>query len=143
MEDAAPSRLTVAVVDDHILVSEMLALSITKENDLEFAGIAANLNEALDLVHRSSPNVVILNYRAPAGDSIAAATRIIEASPDTRVVLVVGDSEDAARRQRAIDAGVTGLLGRNSSIGDVLHAVRSAGRDELFIRPVNPVDVET
>ena len=132
MEDAIPSRLTVAVVDDQILVSEMLALSITKESDLEFAGIAANLTEALELVHRSSPNVVILNYRAPAGDCIDAATRIIDASPKTRVVLVVLDSTDAPKRQRAIDAGVTGLLGRNSSIGDVLHAVRSAGRNELL-----------
>ena len=143
MDDAVPSRLTVAIVDDQILVSEMLALSITKEIDLEFAGIAATINEALELVHRTSPNVVILNYRAPAGDCIAAAARIIEASPDTRVVLVVGDSDDAPKRQRAIDAGVTGLLGRNSSISEVLLAVRSAGRNELFIRPVNPADVDT
>jgi chemotaxis response regulator CheB len=45
---AAPIR--VAVVDDHIIVSEMLALSISKESDLELVDIAGNVADALDLV---------------------------------------------------------------------------------------------
>jgi DNA-binding NarL/FixJ family response regulator len=47
MENVSESSIRVAVVDDHIMVSELLALSITKEDDLSLVGVVGGVDEAL------------------------------------------------------------------------------------------------
>jgi DNA-binding NarL/FixJ family response regulator len=126
---AAPIR--VAVVDDHIIVSEMLALSISKESDLELVDIAGNVADALDLVRRDRPDVVLVNFRLPDGDGVDVVKKILEEFPDTRVVMLSGSVNHEVRAQ-SIGAGCVRYLGRDRSIRDIINAVRSAAHDDLI-----------
>lgn len=128
---AAPIR--VAVIDDHIMVSEMLALSISKEHDLVLVDVAANMADALDLVRRDRPDVVLVNYRLPHGDGVDVVRKILEEFPDTRVVMLSSSVERDVRGQ-SFGAGFVRYLGRDRSIRDILTAIRSAAHEDL-IRP--------
>jgi len=68
--------------------SEMLALSISKEKDLVLVDVAATMADALDVVRRDRPDVVLVNYRLPGGDGVDVVRKILEEFPDTRVVML-------------------------------------------------------
>jgi DNA-binding NarL/FixJ family response regulator len=127
-----PTR--VAIVDDHIIVSEMLALSISKESDLALAGTASNTIEAMRLIKRELPDVLLMNYRLPYGDCVETIKEIGVESPKTRVVLL-SPSADRDLVARAQAAGCVGFLDKDSSIADVLAAIRSAARSESVVQP--------
>ncbi|HVA53462.1 MAG TPA: response regulator transcription factor [Acidimicrobiales bacterium] len=126
---AAPIR--VAIVDDHIIASEMLALSISKECDLVLVDVATNMADALDIVRRDRPDVVLVNYRLPDGDGVDAVKKILEEFPDTRVVML-SSSVDRDVRAQSFGAGCVRYLGRDRSIRDILTAIRSAAHEDLF-----------
>ena len=132
------SSIRVIVVDDHIMVSEMLALSITKEPDLSFAGIADTVDGALELLQREHPDVVLLNYRLPDFECIEVIKLMVKESPASRIVMLSGNGDHELQRL-ALEAGCTGLLGKNAQIGDVLAAIRAAFNGDLTIGAGEPL----
>ncbi|HVA69984.1 MAG TPA: response regulator transcription factor [Acidimicrobiales bacterium] len=133
MTSSATTPTSVAVVDDHIMVAEMLALTISKESDLQLVGVAGNIADALVLVNREHPNVVLMDYRLPDGDGLDAVKKILGKYPETYIVMLTG-SGSPDLLARSIEAGCVGLLSKDRPIDDVLSAVRSAARGELVIR---------
>jgi two-component system, NarL family, nitrate/nitrite response regulator NarL len=132
MENVSDPSIRVAVVDDHIMVSELLALSISKETDLSLVGVVGNVADALDLIKREHPAVILLNYRLPDFECIEVVKLMVKESPDSRVVMLSGNG-DHGLQCLAIDAGCTGLLGKNARIAEVLAAIRAAVRGEIVI----------
>jgi DNA-binding NarL/FixJ family response regulator len=130
---AATTPTSVAVIDDHIMVAEMLALTISKESDLRLAGVAGNIADALVLVNKEQPDVVLMDYRLPDGDGLEAVKKILGKFPETHIVMLTG-SGSPDLLARSIEAGCVGLLSKDRPIDDVLSAVRSAARGELVIR---------
>ncbi len=132
MENVSDSSIRVAVVDDHIMVSELLALSISKEDDLSLVGVVGGLDDALKLIEKEHPDVILLNYRLPDFECIEIVKLMIKQSPGSHVVMLSGNGDHDLQRL-AIDAGCTGLLGKNARIVEVLGAIRAAVRGELVI----------
>lgn len=128
-----PGVTSVAVVDDHVMVAEMLALTIAKETDLRLVGVAQSVRDAYTLVDAERPDVILMDYRLPDGTGIEAVATILERHPETRIVMLTG-SGDHALLARAIEAGCVGLISKDRPVGDVLAAVRAAARGELVIR---------
>jgi len=113
------------------MVSEMLALSISKEKDLVLVDVAGNMADALDLVRRDRPDVVLVNYRLPDADGVDVVRKILEEFPDTRVVML-SSSVDSDVRAQSFGAGCVRYLGRDRSIRDILTAIRSAAHEDLI-----------
>jgi len=113
------------------MVSEMLALSISKEKDLVLVDVAGNMADALDLVRRDRPDVVLVNYRLPGADGVDVVRKILEEFPDTRVVML-SSSVDSDVRAQSFGAGCVRYLGRDRSIRDILTAIRSAAHEDLI-----------
>lgn len=132
MENVSDPSIRVAVVDDHIMVSELLALSISKERDMSLVGVVGSVSDALELVKREHPNVILLNYRLPDFECIEVVKLMIKESLESHVVMLSGNGDHGLQRQ-AIDAGCTGLLGKNARIAEVLAAIRAAVRGEMVI----------
>ncbi len=133
MTDETASRISVAVVDDHVLVAEMLALTISKETDLRLAGVAPSMFDAYALVDHEEPDVLLMDSRLLDDDGIEVVTRILERQPEARLVMLTG-SGGHDLLARAIEAGCVGLIDRDRPVGEVLAAVRAAARGELVIR---------
>jgi DNA-binding NarL/FixJ family response regulator len=132
VENVSEASIRVAVVDDHIMVSELLALSISKEEDLSLVGVVGNVDEALEMLEREHPDVILLNYRLPDFECIEVVKLMIKATPDSRVVMLSGNGDHELQRL-AFDAGCTGLLDKHAQIAEVLGAIRAAVRGELVI----------
>lgn len=133
MDSEIPLPLRVAVVDDHIMVSEMLALSISKEKDLSLVGVAGNVADALKLIKREHPSVILMNYRLLNVDCLDIVREVLKEEPETRIVLLSG-SGNPEMLKRALEAGCVGLLGKDCPIADVLDAIRSASHGEIVVR---------
>jgi DNA-binding NarL/FixJ family response regulator len=126
-------QITVAIVDDHLMLAEMFALMVSRESDMELSGTAQSVAEAISLVERKRPDVVLMDYRLPDGDGIAAVDVILERWPETRVLMLSGDAPQDLMA-RAIESGCVGLLAKNRPMEELLGAIRSAARGELVFR---------
>jgi DNA-binding NarL/FixJ family response regulator len=131
MGNLSATPIRVAVIDDHIMVSEMLALSISKELDFVLVDVASNMADALDVVRRDRPDVILVNFRTPDGEGTDVVRKILEEFPDTRVVML-SSSVDRDLRAQSFDNGCVRYLGRDRSIRDILAAIRSAAHEELI-----------
>lgn len=133
MEDSTATQISVALVDDHVMVTEMLALTISKESDLRLVGVAPSVADACALVERERPAVVLMDYQLPDGDGLDAVRQILERFPETRIVMLTGNGGHELLA-RSIEAGCIGLINKDRPVSDVLAAVRSAARGELVIK---------
>jgi DNA-binding NarL/FixJ family response regulator len=115
------------------MVAEMLSVMVQGESDMALVGAAHNVAEALAIVEKEQPNVVLMDYRLPDGDGIAAVKSILERWPDTHVVMLSGDASHDLMA-RAIEAGCVGMLAKDRPVDELLSAIRSASRGELVFR---------
>ena len=126
--------IRVLVVDDHQTVAQSLVHVLTGESDMEPVGVAHTLLEGVRLAAELTPDVVLMDQRLPDGDGIRGAEVIRLQRPETRVLLLTGfvDESDVLR---AIEAGCSGYLAKDSPITDVLDAIRSAHAGEAVLAP--------
>ncbi len=86
--------IRVVVADDHAVVREGLAQLLSTAADLELAGAAANGSEAVDVVEREHPDVVLMDLSMPEVDGAEATRRILAADPTARVVVLTSFADD-------------------------------------------------
>lgn len=132
MTSTQPVR--VLVVDDHPVVRGGLAAMFDAESDITVVGTAADGHEALARVAELQPDVVLMDLRMPRMDGVAATERIGVDHPGTRVLVLTTFDTDADI-VRAVEAGAAGYLLKDSSLADLVDAVRAAARGETVLAP--------
>ncbi|MGH3736679.1 MAG: response regulator [Micromonosporaceae bacterium] len=127
-----PVRIVIA--DDHPVVREGLAAMLAAEPDLDVVAEAGNGEEAVSVVAGTRPDVVLMDLRMPRLDGAAATARITAETPGTRV-LVLTTYETDADIVRAVEAGATGYLLKDTPRAQLCDAVRAAARGETVLAP--------
>ena len=122
------------VVDDHPVVRAGMVAVLGEEPDLEVVGEASNGAEALALVPRLTPDVVLMDLRMPVMDG-AEATRRISGTPDAPQVLVLTTYDTDADIVRAVEAGARGYLLKDAPTPVLTDAIRRAARGETVLAP--------
>ncbi len=125
--------LRVIVVDDHPVVREGLRAILDAEPDLDVVGEAGSGAEAVELAARLRPDVVLMDLRMPGMDGVEATGRIFAAG-DARVLVVTTYDTDSDIL-RAVEAGATGYLLKDTPRRELTDAVRSAARGETVLAP--------
>ena len=125
-------RTRVLIVDDHRSFADALTFAIDVNQDLQSVGIAPSIAVAIDLARCASPDVVLLDIHLPDGDGIDAMERIGDACPNARILILTGHT-DVEVLARAAAAGASGFLPKESSIGSVIGAIRSAQTGEMHV----------
>ncbi len=126
--------ITVLLVDDHPVVRAGLRGMLAVDPELEIVGEAGSGAEALAMIERDPPQVVLMDLRMPGMDGVAATARITEHFPGVRV-LVVTTYETDADILRAVEAGATGYLLKDTPRDELAAAVRSAACGETVLAP--------
>jgi DNA-binding NarL/FixJ family response regulator len=116
--------IRLAVVDDHVIVRNGLEQLLATTDDIELVGMAANGLEAIDLVAKLKPDVVLMDLSMPEMDGIEATKRIVAEYPDVRV-LVLTSFSDQSRIMEALRAGAEGYLLKHSEPDEIANAVRA------------------
>jgi DNA-binding NarL/FixJ family response regulator len=120
----------VAIVDDHELLTQALSLVIGQEPDLLMVGSTTTCAGAKALVARTCPGVLLLDVSLPDGDGLALIPALRSVCPQTHI-LVLTSMADEQTLLRAVEAGVSGFVGKHRPVSDVLTAVRRAAVGEL------------
>jgi DNA-binding NarL/FixJ family response regulator len=120
------------IVDDHPIVRDGLRGVFAAEPDLEVVGEAADGAEALR--RAGEADVVLMDLRMPGMGGVAAITKLREALPDVRVLVLTTFDTDSDVLP-AIEAGATGYLLKDAPRDELVRAVRSAHRGESVLAP--------
>ena len=128
------STVRVVIADDHPVVRAGLRGMLEPESDIEVVGEATNGREAVSLVGRLEPEVVLMDLQMPELDGVAATKQIRERYPETNVLVLTTFDTDADIT-RAISAGATGYLLKDAPRQDLFQAIRAAARGESVLTP--------
>jgi DNA-binding NarL/FixJ family response regulator len=129
---ATPKKISIAIVDDHQVMTETLKLVIQHEVDMEVVGEAASCLECLELIRKICPAVLILDVSLPDGEGLTLVPKINHLCPDT-AILVLTSYSDEHTLMTAMDLGVSGFVGKNQHLSDLLNAIRQAAQGEIAI----------
>ena len=108
---------TVLLVDDHRTFAEAIALAIGSQADLRCLGTAGGVEEALALVRKHRPDVVVIDVNLGDGNGVAATPRLLAASPTIRVVVLSGFVTRAVL-QEALAGGASAVLPKDGRLED-------------------------
>jgi DNA-binding NarL/FixJ family response regulator len=122
------------IVDDHPVVRAGMVAMLSEEAGLEIVGEAANGAEALGLIPRLRPDVVLMDLRMPVMDGAEATARII-GQPDAPQVLVLTTYDTDADIIRAVEAGARGYLLKDAPPRQIADAILRAARGETVLAP--------
>lgn len=132
-ESAQPEVPSVVLVDDHDLFRGGLR-EILEENGLRVVGEAASGGEALDLVERLAPDVVVMDINMPGISGVEATRRLATRAPRARVVVLTISADDGDIMD-ALMAGAAGYLVKDASVDELVGGIRAVARGESSISP--------
>ena len=130
---ANPAGVTrLALVDDHQLMTQALALVLEQEADLRLVGSAATCAEALELAAHTQPDVLLLDVSLPDGSGLACVPELRARAPGMQI-LILTSMADAATLLQAVELGVSGFIGKQRPVVEVLKAIRQAAAGEVVM----------
>jgi DNA-binding NarL/FixJ family response regulator len=123
------------LVDDHPVVREGLAAMLATQNDFEVVGEASDGAQAVDMVERLGPDVVLMDLEMPRVDGPEAIRRIRARRPDARVLVLTAYDTDE-RILDAVQAGAQGYLLKGAPRDELFRAVRIVNDGGSLLEPV-------
>ncbi|MGH2654423.1 MAG: response regulator [Actinomycetota bacterium] len=126
--------MRVLIVDDHPVTRDGLRTAFNLADEIDVVGEAASGEEAIHVVAETKPDVVFMDVRMPGMNGIQATRQIRENNPDTKIILFTID-ESRASVAEAIQAGVSGYLLKDASVGELINAARQAMAGKAVIHP--------
>lgn len=129
---ASATPLRVAVATDVCVYGEGLAATLSSRPETEVVATAGSLAEALELLLRARPDVLLLDLALPGAGEVVRAAR--DARPETKVVaLAISDTEQGVLA--CAEAGVWGYVARDASVDDLVGRLLAVARGELTCAP--------
>ncbi len=114
----------VLIVDDHPMVREALAMRISSQPDLVVCGEAATEDEALGLLGRTNPDLIVIDISLKSGDGLELIKQVKSRQSPAKM-LVVSGFQASLYAERALRAGAMGYLNKQESNDQVIQAIRT------------------
>lgn len=126
--------VTVVVADDQAAVREALAAMLDLTPGITVQGAASDGVEAVELVRRHRPDVLLTDLRMPNLDGADATARVLAEAPDTAVVLLT-TYDDEESILRGLQAGARGYLTKNAGRAEIAAAIAAAAAGQSVLDP--------
>jgi DNA-binding NarL/FixJ family response regulator len=127
-------QITIALADDHKVVRQGLRAVLEAEPDFRVIGEAGDGLEAIRVVERLRPDVVILDMMMPGLHGLEATRQVRKCAPKTHVV-VLSMHADEAYVIEALKNGAAAYVLKDSSSDELIKAVREAAADRHYLSP--------
>jgi DNA-binding NarL/FixJ family response regulator len=127
----------VAVVDDHAAIRLGLTAALGAHPGLVCVGVAADGEETLPLLHRTRPDVVVLDYQLPRVDGLQLCRRI-KNDVLAPAVLVYSAYADAALVVPSLVAGADGIVHKSAPTRELFEAIRTVAHGGSHMPPLIP-----
>lgn len=126
--------VTIVVADDHHVVRQGLCVLLKAEPGFSVVGEAADGSEAVELVERLSPDVLLLDLMMPNLDGLEVTRQVSRRAPRTRVVILSMHANDAYVVE-ALHHGAVGYVLKDSSAADLILAVHEVMEGRRYLSP--------
>lgn len=127
-------KIRVLLADDHTVVRQGLRALLSAEEDMEIVGEAENGRQALQLIKKLLPDVVVMDIAMPVLNGIEATRQITRYIPSVKVLVLSTYSNDEYVEQLT-EAGAAGYLVKQTAANDLLKAIREAFKGNAFFSP--------
>ena len=134
-------RIRILLADDHAMLRAGLRALLEAENDLEVMGEAGTGEEAVEMAERLKPDVVVMDLSMPGIGGLEATRRIAASSggagaadPSTRVLVLTMHAEEE-HLLPVLDAGGSGYVNKRSADEELIEAIRTVARGDVFLYP--------
>jgi two-component system invasion response regulator UvrY len=124
--------IKVVVVDDHALVRAGV-VGLLRDAGIEVIGEGSDGEEALRLVRKLKPDVLLLDLSMPGGMGGLEAARRLQAQGSTVPIVVLTVHEDAVSARHALDAGVRGYVTKGNGAAELLAALRKVAAGGRYL----------
>jgi DNA-binding NarL/FixJ family response regulator len=124
--------IRVFLLDDHALVRVGYRMILSQEVDIEVVGEAGGGDEAMPLLRKLRPDVVVCDVHMPGLSGLEVTERLLRSEIGCRVV-IVSVQEDGPMPRRLLDAGASGYLGKACDAVEFVRAIREAARGRRYL----------
>jgi DNA-binding NarL/FixJ family response regulator len=127
-------QIRVILADDHAVVRAGLKAVLGTARDIEVVGEAKDGREAIALIERLNPDVVVMDLTMGAADGASATKEIVDRELPTRVLILTMHAEEDYLVP-LLQAGAAGYLVKSVAGRELVDAVRTVARGEVYVRP--------
>lgn len=127
--------IRILIADDHPVVRAGLEGMLSRQPDMEVVGEAGDGAEGVRMSENLKPDVVLMDLRMPTLDGVAATQEIKARRPEINILVLTTYDSDADIL-RAVEAGATGYLLKDSPREELYEAVRAAAQGKVLFAPV-------
>ena len=120
------------IIDDHEMVREGLKAILTTESDFSLVGDAAKAEQAVELIDRLRPYVILLDIRLPGTSGIDVCRTVTERYPEIAVIILTTFADESLVAQ-CIQAGARGFIVKDIERFDLKRSIRAVARGEAAI----------
>jgi len=128
------ASIRVVLVDDHALVRQGFRRILEDDPELTVVGEASNGTDAITLVKKTDPDVVVMDMAMPEMSGLHATMEIIKQRPGTKVLILSMYSDEQYVRN-ALDAGAKGYILKSAIENDLTRAVKAVAAGEQYLAP--------
>jgi DNA-binding NarL/FixJ family response regulator len=119
----APIRIV--LVEDNDIFREALELLLDLRSDVEVVASVRDGGAAVEAAQRTSPDVVVMDYRLPGLDGVQATRALRESCPEVAVVCLTA-SASLRERDALLEAGAVACLTKDQELDEIVAAIHKA-----------------
>ena len=124
--------IRVFLLDDHGLMRAGYRMMLEPHADIEVVGEGSSGDEALPLIRKLKPDVVLCDLHMPGVSGLDITERLVKGKSSSRVI-IVSVQVDGPMPRRLLDAGAFGYLGKCGDASELLKAVREVARGRRYL----------
>ncbi|MHB8232993.1 MAG: response regulator [bacterium] len=126
--------ITIVLVDDHSILLATLKVFLNTQEGISVAGTSNDAMHAVELIKTKTPDVVLLDISMPKINGIDLIPKIKKVSPNSKI-LILTMFEDKQYMQKVLDAGASGFLVKKAMDYDLVYAIKTVARGEIYVHP--------
>src|SRR5574341_1412604 len=130
----AATKIRILLADDHQVLRSGLRALLNLEPDFEVVGEASNGRDAVRLTETLRPDVVVMDISMPEMDGLKAAQEIHNSGLSSKIVMLTVHADEDYLFQ-TLEAGASGYVHKSSADRELIEAIRTANRGEVFLYP--------
>ncbi len=128
------NKTKILIIDDHQLYREGIKRILEFEDSFEVVGEGKDGNEALELVEKCNPDVVIMDINMPQMNGVEATKQLIQTYPDLKVI-ILSIHDDESYVSHAMKTGADGYLLKEMDVDDLIEAVKVVAEGGSYLHP--------
>ena len=126
--------IRVVLADDHAVVRAGVKAVLSSAKDIQVIGEGSNGREAINLVERLKPDVLVMDLSMGEMDGISAAKEIVEKNLPSKILILTMHAEEAYL-VKVLEAGASGYLVKSAADRELVDAVRAVAHGDMYMQP--------